>query len=374
MPSRRHSRAAARVGALGAKCGVDAPHAATVADDALSKRQSAKRSRFDVVRDVHNAVRGRNGGALGGSARQSVPRIYALCCRSRHSNCRQWRFGCRAVADGRRNHRHGDAVLVARTSVAALSDALVSHTIAKLPHLSLGECAIALSCEVAVHVQVRRAFAPPLAVAAARVCRCHHSAQLDRFDVIDCIDVGGTLVSASTANDALPSDAARIVGPMIARALVPVDMARIGGCDASAPLVVVPHIPARETDDLMAAMAASASNGERFAALVDRLTEEGQWLVVRAGDDRLFALVPRSGGAAAFTMHEYLPPPSLVTGVAVGKQPATDSEENTRAVGRRGRCAAFGATNRNRRRFIRPLAPGACAGSNHASACVGCRN
>jgi hypothetical protein len=224
-------------------------------------------------------------------------------------------------------------VLVARTSVAALSDALVSHTIAKLPHLSLGECAIALSCEVAVHVQVRRAFAPPLAVAAARVCRCHHSAQLDRFDVIDCIDVGGTLVSASTANDALPSDAARIVGPMIARALVPVDMARIGGCDASAPLVVVPHIPARETDDLMAAMAASASNGERFAALVDRLTEEGQWLVVRAGDDRLFALVPRSGGAAAFTMHEYLPPPSLVTGVAVGKQPATDSEENTRAVG-----------------------------------------
>lgn len=231
---------------------------------------------------------------------------------------------------------------LARTPAAALSDALVSHAIAKSPQFALGEYAIALSCDVALQVQVRRAFAPPLHVAAARACRCHHvpaamhdgrayctrSAQIDRFDVLECVDVGGKLVGAGGDTPPLAADA-RVVGPLMARALVPIDMARIGGCDASAALVVVPHVPARETDDLVAAMAAAASNGERFAALVERLIGENQWLVVRAGDDRLLALAPRSGGAA-LTMHEYLPPPSLVHSTAAGKQPTADGGEDAK--------------------------------------------
>jgi hypothetical protein len=223
---------------------------------------------------------------------------------------------------------------LARVSPAELSDALVSQTIAKSPRLSLAECTVTLSCDTAVSVQVRRAFAPPIVVAAARVCRCHHApvavhgehvycsrtAQIDRFDVIECIDVGGKLVLAPKGDEALllASDAT-IDGPLIACALAPIDMARVGGSASRAPFVVVPHVPARQSDDLLAAMAAVASNSALFAALVGHLVESGSWLIVRSADERLFALCARAGVSGSLVMHEYLPRPALLPAAGIAQ-------------------------------------------------------
>lgn len=235
---------------------------------------------------------------------------------------------------------------LARVSPAELSDALVSQTIAKSPRLSLAECALALSYDTVVFVQVRRAFAPPIVVAAARVCRCHHApvavhgeqaycsrtAQIDRFDVIECIDVGGKLVVAPKGDEALVVRDATIDGPLIACALAPIDMARVGGSASRAPLVVVPHVPARQSDDLLAAMAAAASNSARFTALVSHLTENDSWLIVRSGDERLYSLCAREGVSGSLVMHEYLPRPALLPASSVVQSTSDNGESVNSAL------------------------------------------
>jgi hypothetical protein len=76
----------------------------------------------------------------------------------------------------------------------------------------LGDCALHLAPTLSLSVQVRRALVPPLDVKHVLLCRCHgtpvafnagaaycvQTTQLDRFDVLEALQVGGMLFAAPT--------------------------------------------------------------------------------------------------------------------------------------------------------------------------------
>jgi hypothetical protein len=238
---------------------------------------------------------------------------------------------------------------VARTVPERLVDELLALTVAQSASLALGECALHLAPTLSLSVQVRRALVPPLDVKHVLLCRCHgtpvafsagaaycvQTTQLDRFDVLEALQVGGTLFSGAPAL-AAPTEApsaAAFCETLMACSAAPIDPLRIGG---AAPLLVLPRAILDADVDFALALKQAAANTDLFAAVREQLIASNQGLLVRAANAELFALLPSRGLALA--LHAYLPATPLAvvassSGGSVGDESAAAAAAAAAALG-----------------------------------------